>query len=79
VVRFTVLNDEGEWSGTVSFERGAFETEDVLNEALRDRLAERFEELRSTGDYDDLERLIRATLEGVSSDTGVRFVRDPDD
>lgn len=76
-MRFTVLSDDGERLGTVSFEDGRFDTDDVRNEAVVDRIAERFVELRSAGGYDDVERLIRATLERVSADTGARFVREP--
>jgi hypothetical protein len=78
-VRFTILSDEGERLGAVSFEQGRFETEDPLAENFATRIRERYRELRSAGDYDDPERLVRATLERVSADTGARFVRDPDD
>lgn len=78
-MRFTVLSDEGRRLGTVSFENGRFVADDFLYEAVVERTNERFSELRSTGDFDDLERLIRATLEGVSAETAIRFVRDPDD
>lgn len=78
-VRFTVLSDDGERLGAVSFEDGRFDAGDLPNEAVADRIVERFAELRSSGDYDDLERLIRATLERVSTDTGARFVREPGD
>lgn len=78
-MRFTVLSDEGERLGSVAFEDGRFDADDLPNEAIGDRLLERFAELRSTGDYDDLERLIRATLERVSTEMGVRFVREPVD
>jgi hypothetical protein len=78
-VRFTVLSDEGEQLGTIGFEGGRFDTEALSNEEIVGRLEERYRELRSAGGYDDAERLVRATLERVSADTGARFVRDPDD
>jgi hypothetical protein len=78
-MRFTILSDEGERLGSVSFGEGRFETDDPLAEDIAGRIQERYRELRSAGGYDDVERLVRATLERVSADTGARFVRDPDD
>jgi hypothetical protein len=78
-VRFTVLSDEGERIGGVSFEDDRFGMDDLPNPALAERIEEHFRELRSAGGYDDVEKLVRATLERVSADTGVRFVRDPVD
>jgi hypothetical protein len=78
-MRFTIRSDEGEPLGVVSFTQGRFETDDPLAEELAARIQERYRELRSAGDYDDVERLVRATLERVSADTGARFVREPDD
>jgi hypothetical protein len=74
-----VLSDEGERLGAVSFDRGRFGVEDLRDEAVAERIAERFAELRSGGGYEDVDRLIRATLERVSAETGVRFVREPSD
>ncbi|MGZ4110458.1 MAG: hypothetical protein ACXVQU_08490 [Actinomycetota bacterium] len=78
-MRFTILSDEGERLGSVSFEGGRFETEDLLAGGVAERIEERYRELRQAGGYDDGEKLIRATLERVSADTGARFVRDPED
>jgi hypothetical protein len=78
-MRFTILSDEGERIGSVSFEGGRFETDDVLAGGVAERIEERYRELRQAGGYDDGEKLIRATLERVSADTGVRFVREPED
>jgi hypothetical protein len=78
-MRFTILSDEGERLGSVSFAEGRFETDDLYAEDIAERIQERYRELRSAGGYDDPERLVRATLERASADTGARFVRDPDD
>lgn len=77
-MRFTVLSDEGDRLGAVAFEGGRFDVEDLPNEAVGGRLQEHFRELRSAGGNDDLEHLVRATLERVSAETGFRFVREPD-
>jgi hypothetical protein len=78
-VRFTILSDEGERLGSVSFEDGRLNTDDLGNEEIVHRITEHYRELRSDGGYDSDERLVRATLERTSTDTGVRFVRDPAD
>jgi len=78
-VRFTILSDEGERLGSVSFGGGRFDTEDLPNEEVATRIGEHYRDLRNAGDYDTDERLVRATLERASADTGVRFVRDPGD
>jgi hypothetical protein len=73
-VGFTVLSDEGA-VGVVSFEDGRFDAPPQQGARRGDRRALR----RAAGArrLDDLERLIRATLERVSADTGVWFVREP--
>jgi hypothetical protein len=78
-VRFTILSDEGERLGTVSFDDGRFDTDDLPNPEIAERIVEHYRDLRSNGGYDSDERLVRATLERVNADTGVRFVRDPAD
>jgi regulator of protease activity HflC (stomatin/prohibitin superfamily) len=78
-MRFTILSDEGERLGSVFVEEGRVETDDLLAEGVAQRIQERYRELRQAGGYEDAERLVRATLERVSADTGVRFVREPED
>jgi hypothetical protein len=78
-VRFNVLSDEGDRLGSIFFEDGRFDVDRLSDDAVRERLDERFRELRAGGAYDDVETLIRSTIERVSADTGARFVRDPDD
>jgi len=78
-MRFTVLSDEGERIGAIAFEAGRLDADDLPNTALAEVLEERYRELRTEGGYDDRDRLVRATLERVSADTGMRFVRDPDE
>jgi hypothetical protein len=78
-VRFTVLSDEGDRLGNVVFEGGRFVIDGLAEESIGARLAERLNEMRAAGVYDEEARLVRATLERVSADTALRFVRDPDD
>jgi hypothetical protein len=78
-VRFNVLSDDGDRLGTISFDAGRFDVDGLSDATVAERLDQRLRELRASGGYDDIERLIRATLERVSADTGARFVRDPDD
>jgi hypothetical protein len=78
-LRFNVLSDEGDRLGIISFEADRFDVDGLRDEIVAERLDHRFRELRAGGGYDDIERLIRATLERVSADTGARFVREPDD
>ncbi len=75
-MRFIVMTDEGERLGSVSFGSDGVDLDDLPYEPVAERIAERYRELRADGGYDDPERLVRATLERVSADTGFRFVRD---
>jgi hypothetical protein len=78
-VRFIVISDEGDRLGSVSFEGERADVDDLPDEALGMHIGERLRELHATGGYPEPEKLIHATLERVSADAGVRFVRDPAD
>jgi hypothetical protein len=75
-MRFIVMSDEGERLGSVAFGADGVDADELPYEPVATRIEERYRELRADGGYDDSERLVRATLERVSADTGFRFVRD---